>query len=158
MLDHANTDDLVEALFIGEISIVDHARLAAVGQAGGGKPCIGFIRLRLTQGNPHALDTVLLCGMQQKPAPATANVEKPLSRLETELAAQHVEFAHLGAIQIIVFGRELRTGIHHAFVEPETLEIIAHVIVVGHRLAIAIYRVLAAGQPGLRDGRRLCIG
>src|SRR6476620_5159104 len=65
-------------------------------------------------------------------APARSDVEEPITRLQAELPAYHVELVALGFGNILVPVRlEVGTGVDHVVIEEELIEGVGDVVVVG---------------------------
>ena len=67
---------------------------------------------------------------EDQPAPAAADVEEALARLEPQLAADVVELLRLRDVERVVLAAEVRARVHHALVEPQPVERVADVVVV----------------------------
>ncbi len=87
---------------------------------------------------PHA---VVAGGMQDQSAPAAADIEQILPRLQAQFAAEIIEFALLSGFQGFLGGREIGAGINHALIEPETEKIVGLLVMVTDRLRIALFRM-----------------
>src|SRR3954467_2670811 len=91
VLDHTDAGDLVVGISGGEGPVVANRHSALVAQPRRFDPRLRERRLILTQRYPGRIDAVMLGGMHDQSAPATANVEHPLAGLESELSADEVE-------------------------------------------------------------------
>src|SRR5207302_10647684 len=60
---------------------------------------------------------------------AAANVEQSLSRLQPQLAADHVHLVALGLLQRVAPVGEVAAGVLHLRIEEQLVEIIAEVVV-----------------------------
>ena len=58
--------------------------------------------LLLRERHPVRVDAVARGGVAKQPAPAAADVEEAIARLEAQLAADHVELVGLRALQRVV--------------------------------------------------------
>ena len=71
------------------------------------------------------------------------------------------EFLLLGLIKVVFRRAEIGAGINHAFAQVEGVEIIGNVVVIGHRLAVALERMAFTAQFGraaARDARVHLVG
>ncbi len=83
--------------------------------------------------------------MEQERTPAAADVQEPLAGSEAQLAADVVELLHLGRVEGIAVVAEVRARIDHPLVQPQSVERVGHVVVVGDVAA----HVALAVQPRL---------
>src|SRR5262249_42629102 len=93
VLEHADRHHTVKGL-VG-LAIIGVAKLD--GEAGGEPPT--KLDLLLRYGDAHDAHATMLGGIACEPAPPAANVEKPQSRLEFELAADQLQLVGLCRIQ-----------------------------------------------------------
>jgi len=73
---------------------------------------------------------------QDQSAPTAADVEEAFAGLQIEFAADVFEFLLLGEIERIIRSPEIGAGVDPIPVEPETVELVAHVVVMLDRLAV----------------------
>src|SRR5205823_3274436 len=93
MLEHADGRDLVEGA--GELAVILQLDRDPVLEP---KPPYLLLRkivLRLRQRHAMRGDAVMLRGVADEPAPAAADIEEALARLQPQLAADHVELGRL---------------------------------------------------------------
>ena len=84
-------------------------------------------------------------GVAQQSAPATANIEKPITGSQAELLADDVELVPLRPLQRIVGVGEIGAGILHLGIEEEGVEVVADIVVkLNERLVVAF----ALAPPG----------
>ena len=101
------------------------------------------------------MHAVVLGRVQDQRTPAAAHVEQPHARLQAELAADQLQLVPLGlgdAVAVPVVGRvgpEVGAGVGHVVVEQGRVELVALVVVVADRVAVAIGAVLLAGEHRL---------
>ena len=92
-------------------------------------------------------DAVVLGGMDQHRAPAAADVEQPLARLQPQLAADMVELVGLRLVDAVGEIGEIAAAVDHAFVEEEPVEIVRDVVVMLDRFLVgAADEGVAAGK------------
>ena len=90
--------------------------------------------LLLRQRDAMADDAIVLGGMDQHRAPAAADVEQPVARLQPELAADMVELVCLRLVDAIGEIREVAAAVDHALVEEEPVEGVRNIVVMLDRL------------------------
>ncbi len=93
---------------------------------------------------------MLLRGVHDERAPATADVQKALPGLEVELAADHLALVPLGLLERVVRAGEVRAGVRHRRVEQLLVEVVADVVVVLDR---ALGAAQVVERPLLTDLR-----
>ena len=110
---------------------------------------------------PSGFHPVVLGRVLDQSAPTTADIQQALPRLESQLAADVVQFAFLRLVQVLVGGGEAGAGIDHAPVQPRLIEVVGDVVVVAGGLAVPFRRVATAAQadgaapvPGAAAGRQ----
>jgi hypothetical protein len=86
-------------------------------------------------------------------APAAADVEQPLTRLQAELGAHELALDVLGLLERLRAAREDGARVRHRLVEEEREVVVADVVVVADRAAVARDAVAAALRTQLRRGR-----
>src|SRR6266545_1842542 len=86
----------------------------------------------------HAVrrDAVVLSGPDGEAAPAAADVEERLARLELELAADEIDLVLLGLLELAVGIAVVGAGVEHERVEKEGVEGVRHVVVVRDGLSV----------------------
>src|SRR5207253_8116803 len=85
-----------------------------------------------------------------KAGPAAAQIEHGHARLETDLAADELEFRFLRVVERLRAPAVVRAGVEHAPVEHALVEIVADVVMPPHRFRRARTR-LAIEEKRLRD-------
>src|SRR4029077_13694199 len=91
----------------------------------------------LTERDARRIYSIVLGGMHDEPAPATAYVQQALARLETKLSTYEIEFCFLRDIERIIRRAEVRARINHPPVQPQLIEGVADVVVKVDRRCIA---------------------
>ncbi len=152
VLGHADAGDGVEGA-VRDLAVVLQADLDPVGETGVGDPAAGQGDLLRRDGDADRVHAVVLGGVQQQRAPAAADVQQPHAGPQAQLAADQVELGRLGVLQAPALRRPVRAGVHHRGAEHEAVEVVADVVVVADRRAVAA----AAVQPA-PDGARLLGG
>ena len=94
------------------------------------------------------------CSVQRQAAPAAADFEQVVRRLELELSADEIEPRELGFVQRLPRMLERRGRIHHRLVEEQPEEIVAEVVVRGDVAARAGAAVAAECVHDLSQRRR----
>ena len=148
VLEHADTDRLVEAAILGQVAIVHQLQRHPVLQALGGDPLTGQRELFAAQGDAEHLGAELAGGEACQPAPAAADIEQAVAGLEPQLAAEQAQLGLLRLVEILLAGFEIGTGVDHVPVQPEPVEIVGQVVVVGDRLGIGGLVMRLASRQG----------
>ena len=151
VLDHLDAGDLV-VLLLGDVAIIHAEDLAAV--RGAILLDLPHAVLRLVLGQRHARGDrpVMLGGVPRERAPAAANVQKGIARLELQLLADQVELIVLGLLQR--FGGVLEEGarVDHPFAQEPAEEVVAPVVVLAHDARILLFGVNRDFGDEVRDG------
>ena len=143
VLDHADRGDRVERL-ARDLAVVHDADVDLVGHARRGGALARELRLRLAQRDPGDVHAVLARGVQRERAPAAADVEHPLARLQRELRADEVELGPLRLLQRRRAARPDRARVRHRLVEEQREVLVGEVVVVRDRALVAQDRVALA--------------
>src|SRR6266852_3412524 len=138
MLEHADARDLVEDALARNIAVVLQAHLAAALEPLLPNPLRGEFVLVSAERDARGPGTVFLGRAQDERAPAAADVQKPLARLEQELPEDVIELLFLGVLQGIGSTAEIGAGIDHVPVQPQRIEVVRNVVVVLNGVAIAL--------------------
>ena len=136
LLEHADRGDLVElALHLREKSFRTISTLSCRPR----RATFSRASVACSSDKRHAgrLDAVMLRGMADERAPAAADVEEAIARLQPQLAADHVELVVLRAGEIVVpVGLKVGAGIDHLRIEEEPVEGVRDVVVIGDVLLV----------------------
>ena len=109
----------------------------------------------------------MLRRIDREGAPAAAEIEHRLAGLQPQSPAAHLELVDLRLGEIIVPFREIGAGVDHLRIEPERIEGVRHVIVIGDVLLVlsraAVALVLLADlvqrpRPAARGEQEFCGG
>src|SRR6185437_10510770 len=146
MLVHADRDNLVEGFLAGDVAVILQPDLDALREPNLGNAAAGELVLPLAQGDADAGDAIALRRPDQQAAPAAADIEKPLARLELKLATDMVELLLLRRVDILRPGVEIGAGIDHLPVEPESVELIGHIVMMADRARIGGTAVAEAAR------------
>ena len=152
MLDHADARDRVEAL-AGQLAVVGDPQLDELLHARLSRALAPELDLALGQGHSQHLDAVVAGGVDREAPPAAADVEHALALHQRELAAHERKLGLLGLLERRRAALEVGAAVGHRRVEEQREELVAGVVVVAHRAAVAADRVALARQPQLRGGR-----
>lgn len=142
VLEHADTDHLVEARILRQVAVVEQLQVDLVLQTLGLHPFAGQRQLLLAECDAKNLHAVFASRKTRQPAPAAADVQQVLAALEPQLAAQVVEFILLRLLQRFIAGLEVRAGIDHLPVEPELVEVVGNIVVIGNRRRVSVLVML----------------
>ena len=102
MLVHSDRDDLVENRLSRNFAVVPTADFDPAGKTVGGGAIFGISELLIAERTADAVDPVTGRGPAQQAAPAAADVEKPVTGLEPQLAAEAIELLLLRRIEILI--------------------------------------------------------
>ena len=127
MLEHADRGDLVELAV--EPRIVLEFDGHPVLQAEPRDLLLGIGELLLGERDAVGANAVVLRGVNER-APAAADVEKALVRLEPQLAADHVELVALRLREVVVRLGEIGAAVDHLGIEKERVELVGQIVVV----------------------------
>src|ERR1700691_4391460 len=113
MFEHLDLGNLVVAFVNVDRSIVAQFELDEIAEPhsldlGGGE-----IELRLRKRHAMALGAVDVGRMTNQAAPAAADVEQSIARLQTKLAADLIELSCLSILERILRGLEIRARVNH---------------------------------------------
>ena len=131
VLEHADRADLVETLRPLQPRIVGQLERHLVGEPEFGRSPARNRDLFLGQRHADDVDAVVAGGVQGERAPAAADVEQRLARLQPQLAADHIEFVDLRLIEAVAPVVEIAAGVDHLRVEPQPIEGVGDVVVMG---------------------------
>src|SRR5215471_1202688 len=134
MLEHADARDLVERLGFGYVAVIEQAHLATIFQAELPDALARIVVLVARQRYSQRARLEAARRPDRQRAPAAAYVEKALAGLKAQLAADVVELLLLRAIEGVVRAPEVGAGIDAVRVEPQAVELVAHVVVPRYRL------------------------
>jgi hypothetical protein len=137
----------VETAVLRQVAVVEQLQVDLVLQAFGLHPLPGQGQLFLAQGNPKHLDPEFPRRKPRQPAPATSHVEQILTRLQPQFAAQMAKFVLLGLVDGLAAGFEITAGIRHVLVQPQLVELVGQVVVVGNGRRVGRLVVDRAYRP-----------
>ena len=109
VLHHSYANELVESSMLLNITIIDHLHVTEMLQTSTADACIRQLGLWLTQRNAEPAYAIVLRRVHQKSAPTATDIEQPLTRTQTQLAACVVQLLFLRTIQIGACRLEIRT-------------------------------------------------
>ena len=148
VLHHADRADAVE-IALGHVAIVHHAQFGQILEAFTLDPLLAVFDLLLGQGDAERLDAAL-GGLDDERAPAAADVEQALARLEVELVEHQADLVELRVLQAHVLVVEHRAGVGHRGAEEVAVELVRQIVVEAHRLGVGLLGVRQ--QAGLDAG------
>src|SRR6267142_1565558 len=141
VLEHAHRSDLVVHRFARNVAVVLQQHFAAPGEAVRLDAFVREAMLILGERHSGCLDAVVLGGPAHQRAPAAADVEELVARLQAQLAAEVVELLRLREVDVLVAGLEVGARVHHLAVEEQRVELVRDVVVVVDGLRVAAARV-----------------
>ena len=151
MLDHANRRDGVE-LVSAQVAVIGQPELDQVLEPRLADALATQLDLLLGERDPEHLDPIVLGRVHGEAAPPAAYVEHPLTRLEGELPTHQVQLGLLGLGQGLSAALKIRTAVGHRRIQKQSEELVAGVVVVADRAAVAPGGMPLAPQTQL--GRR----
>ena len=89
-------------------------------------------------------------GVDREAAPAAADVEHPLARLQSQLRAHELELGLLGLLERLRPSREDRAAVGQRLAEEQREEVVGDVVVVADGAGVALDAVAPAAWPQLR--------
>ena len=137
--DHFDGDYLVELAF--DVAVVFDEDFEFVFESGVFDALACVVGLRLGDGDAGDFTAIFCGGMAAEAAPAATDLEDVVVFGELELLAKGVVFCGLRVFEDGIGILELGAGVGHCFIEPEGVEFIAEVVVLGD--------VPAAGLDGV---------
>ena len=144
VLKHADAGDAVEAA--AHVAVILQANLDEAGKPGGLHAFLRQRELVFAQCDANAARAVLLRGADHQCAPAAADIEQGLSRLQPDLRQDMVDLLDLRGSQVLVAILEVGAGIHHVRVEELLVELVGNVVVVADRFRIALAVMVEAAR------------
>ena len=152
MLEHADAGDAVELAV--HVPVVGQQNLAAIGQPGSSDAFPGEFVLVAGKRDAGAVGSGSFGGAQDQRAPAAADVEQALVRLQVVLAQHVVQLLNLRFFQAVRMVLEVGARINHVLVQPKPVEIVRNVVVVGDGLGIHLPRVVRAANDASEPAER----
>ena len=143
---HFDGCDLVE--LAGEIAIVFEPDVRAIGDALAPESLPRKMELFGRDGDCGHMAAVKAHRMAGESAPAAADFEHAIIRGEAQLAAERVVFFRLRGFEGLIRRGEIRAGVGHRRVEPQTVEIVPEVVVLGDVLPRGADAVRAEEMQG----------
>ena len=137
VFEHAHAHHFVETTVLGQVTVIEQLQVHLIVQALGFHACLGQGQLLLAQGDAEHLYPELPRRIPRQPAPTTADIKQILPRLQAQLAAQVAEFVLLGLIDGFAAGFKITAGIRHVLVEPQLVELVGQVVMVGNRRCVS---------------------
>ena len=113
----------------------------AVGNAFTGEAFLAPGELGLGDGQRGDAAAVILCRVAGHAAPAGPDFEQVVGGLEAEIAAERVILRGLGLLQRELGRDEEAAGVSHRGVEPETVEVVPEVVMLGDVAAADLHRI-----------------
>src|SRR5207237_10738991 len=92
-----------------------------------------------TEGDTVCPHTIVLRGIDEQPAPATADIQQTLPRSQAQLATKVLHLVFLCRLQVVIRRSEVGAGVNHARIQPERKKIVGAVVVIVGSLAIALF-------------------
>jgi len=137
VLEHADADDLVER-FLAQVSVVPEFHADAVAEPKPGDPVLSIRHLLPAQTYPQRVDSEAPRGIDRQPAPTASDIEQPLAGFQAQLAADVPHLVLLRSVEVLLSGGKVSAGVLQVAVEPQGVELVAHVIVILDRGQVAL--------------------
>lgn len=139
VLEHAHTDDLVEASILRQVTIIEQLQFDLMLQAFGHYSRPSQLQLLLAQGNAQHSCAELARRESCQATPTAADIQKVITLSQSQFAAQVSELVLLRLLQGLLTGMEVGAGVRHVPVEPELIELVGQVVVIGDRAFIGAF-------------------
>src|SRR5271170_569445 len=110
--------------------------LAATGNTVLSDLLLHIFELVFTQGDADRMCAVLLYGAKHQSAPTTTDIEQTIPRLQSELAADVVDFLFLRQIEAILWFTEIGAGINPLPIQPQRKKLVRYIIVASDRTPV----------------------
>jgi len=127
--DHFDGYDFVELAF--DVAVVLDEDLEFVFQPGVFDALAGILGLLFGDGDAGDFTSVFLGGVAAEASPAAADFEDVVICGESEFFTEGIVFRGLGVFESGLGVFEFRAGVGHRFVEPERVEFVAEIVVLG---------------------------
>src|SRR5450759_3398029 len=114
MLKHADAHNFVESSRWFKIPIVAYLHAALLVQSCLVNSLPGKFCLWHTEGYPQHFRAVVRRRMDNKPTPATADVQHVVSTTKAQFAAYVIKLSKLCSIDVVFRSGEISTGVHHS--------------------------------------------
>ncbi|MNY10200.1 hypothetical protein D3C86_1431600 [compost metagenome] len=98
-------------------------------------------QLLLAEGDTEHFRAKFSRSKTRQSAPTTTHIQQILAGLQAQLAAQMTELGLLGLFEGFAAGLEVSAGVRHVAVEPQLIERVGKVVVVGNRLGVHLFVV-----------------
>ena len=143
MFEHADGGDLVETILALDQRVVAKLDGDAILEAEAFHFFLGVGDLLLRQRHAKRFDAIVLCRVTRQRAPAAAHIENGIARFQAKFAADHVELLQLHTIEIVAPVMEVGAGVDHLLVEPELIERVGDIVVIGDVFLVLFLRSVA---------------
>ena len=150
VLEHADRRDDVEP-FARQVAVVLHPDLHPVANPGLVNPAARQVGLLAAQGDPHHARIEPGGGVDGHGSPAATDIEQPGPSLfvQAELAADQLVLGLLRGLKAHRFFDEAGARVRHRRPQDESVEVVAHVVVVADRRRVPGRGVSSPGRLGL---------
>src|SRR5579871_6565376 len=91
--------------------------------------------------DPKRVGAEALRRVLDEPTPTTANIKEALARLELEGVAQVLELRRLRHVEVLQAGPEPPRRVLHVGIHPQSIEVVAHIVVMLDCRGVARARV-----------------
>ena len=151
MFKHADAGDFVVNAFPLQVAVITHFKGDLVLQTQACDALGGVIKLLLAQGDAVGIDAIMLRRPAHHGTPAAADIQKALTQLQAQFAANMVQLVALRLLQCVGRGFKISTGVNHLLVQPEFVKRVGHVVMKGNGGEIAVLGVVVGevGRVGL---------
>ena len=140
MLEHADRDDAI--VLPGGLAIVEQLEVHAVGKAGIGGAALRHFELLGREGEAGDGDAAFAREIEREAAPAAADIEHALPRLEQQLRRDMALLVGLRFLDRLVGRQEIGAGVLPVAVEEEIVEHVGEIVVMRHVLARAVQGIV----------------
>ena len=122
VFEHSDRDNAIEAP--RHLAIILELEADAVAHASTLGPALGAFVLLLGKRDPNDLDVAHGREIERKLAPAATDVQHSETRREVELGGQEPQLVALRLLQGVVVAQKVGTGILHALIQEQPIEIV----------------------------------
>ena len=129
MFQHADRDDAVEML--ADFTIILQAEIDMLGELPFGEAALGGRELFLRQGDAGHLGAAEIGEIERKAAPAAADVEHLVARLDEKLGGDMPLLGELRVVEALALVFEIGAGILPVRIEKQRVEPAVEIVMVG---------------------------
>ncbi len=130
VFEHSNRHERVVRTADVSVVVVDEGH--SIGQMFARRPRPRVVQLLTRDVDGRDAHPVMPRHVQGQGAPATSGFDDRLARLQSQFAADPIELCALRHVERRLWRFEVRTGVHEFAVEPQSVEVVAEIVVMVH--------------------------